>query len=427
VDASTVVVTGFAFDDDDDGVADVTLTASDSVTTTGMSDRLNFSLSSASANAIEALSEPIELLLASSSVEDAAANGNPAIDNTDDVPISIAPVTKVQIDGHLSDSDWQCTWVREEDLWDSAWNGSAPGDTNEILVIFADWDSTYLYLGIRGHVQGNSWILYLDTDVDGPDGYTDLTNIDHWERGATFSASGFKPDYEMGAYQHQGPYDGQSMWKFLSDSTSEDISAQVYMAFDPQHTYGYDGGSEMAIPWDVLYGLGPGQVPVDTKIGVVASVCWDPEPDGELGGDSAPSNISATLPEIDNFIEIVVDGDSDGVPDPTNSAGVDDIDVVGGIRILRAYPSPTVSTVNVSFVLGSLNAGDRRHEVRAEVFDITGRLVSTAFDGDLAPGSHTLTWHGNATDDTRAAAGIYFMRITVDSEVAGTAKMIRLR
>jgi hypothetical protein len=199
------------------------------------------------------------------------------------------------------------------------------------------------------------------------------------------------------------------------------------MAFDPQHTYGYDGGSEMAIPWDVLYGLGPGQVPVDTKIGVVASVCWDPEPDGELGGDSAPSNISATLPEIDNFIEIVVDGDSDGVPDPTNSAGVDDIDVVGGIRILRAYPSPTVSTVNVSFVLGSLNAGDRRHEVRAEVFDITGRLVSTAFDGDLAPGSHTLTWHGNASDDTRAAAGIYFMRITVDSEVAGTAKMIRLR
>ena len=428
VDASTVVVTGFAFDDDDDGVADVTLTASDSVTTTGLSDRLNFSLSSASANAIEALTGSIELLLAASSVEDAAANGNPVIDNEDDVPISIAPVTKVQIDGHVSDLDWQCTWVRHEDLWDSAWNGTEPGDTNEILVVFVDWDSTYLYLGIRGHVNGNSWILYLDTDVDGADGYTDLTRIDHWERGATFSASGFKPDYEMGAYQHQGPYDGQSMWKFLSDSTSEDISAQVYMAFDPQHTYGFAGGSEIAIPWDVLYSLGPGQVPVDTKIGVVTSVCWDPEPDGELGGDSAPSNTSATLPTIDNFLEVVVDGDSDGVPDPTNTAGVGDVEVTSQTRIMRAYPSPTTSATKVPMVLGSRSDASRgRYQVRAEVFDIAGRVVSTVFEGGLAAGGHTLTWDGTASGGRAAAAGIYFMRVTVDGEAAGTAKMVRLR
>ena len=114
------------------------------------------------------------------------------ITNLDDIPVEVAPITKYQIDGWLPDSDWSDPHVRHEDLWDSSWNGTAPGDTNEILVVFGDWDSTYLYLGIRGHVQNNSWILYLDTDVDGPLGYTDLTQIDKWERGATFTASGFK-------------------------------------------------------------------------------------------------------------------------------------------------------------------------------------------------------------------------------------------
>jgi hypothetical protein len=427
VDASSVVVTGFSFDDDDDGIADVTLTASDSLTNTGFDDRLNFSLSAASANAIEALTGDIELMLAASSVTDTAGNGNDAIDNQDNVPIDIAPVTKVQIDGHVSDSDWQCTYERLDDLWDSTWNGAAPGDTNEILVLFADWDSTYFYVGIRGHVQGNSWILYLDTDVDGPAGYTDLTAIDTWERGATFSATGFKPDYQMGAYQHQSAYDGQSMWRLLSPTTSENISGQVYMAFDPQHTYGYEGGSEIAIPWDVLYGLGPGEVPVGTKIGLVVSVCWDPEPNGELGGDSAPNNITATLPEIDNFLEVDVDQDNNGIPDQTDGAGVDVAAVATGTRLLSAYPSPSSSTARVPLVLdGPRGANRSTHAVEATVFDISGRRVRTVFQGGLSSGSHTLTWDGKGSGGEAVAAGIYFMRVTVDGRVIGSAKMVRL-
>jgi hypothetical protein len=173
VDASLVVKTGFSFDDDDDGVADVTMTGSDVLLTTGFEKRLDFDLSSATATALEALAGPIELMLAASTVQDAAGNGNDAVTNEDDVPVEMAPVTKIQIDGNLPDSDWGCYQEKIEDLWDSAWNGTSPGDTNEILVVFVDWDSTYLYLGIRGHVQGNSWILYLDTDVDGDSGYTD--------------------------------------------------------------------------------------------------------------------------------------------------------------------------------------------------------------------------------------------------------------
>ncbi len=427
INASTVVVTGMAFDDDDDGMADVTLTASDSLTTTGFAGRLSFELSGATAAALEALTGDIELLMAASAVEDAAGNGNEQVTNEDNIPVLVAPPTKVQIDGYLPDSDWECPRAKVEDWWDSAWNGASPGDTNEINVLFVDWDSTYLYLGIRGHVQGNSWILYLDTDVNGPDGFVDLTAIDHWERGASFSAAGFKPDYQYGAYQHQGAFDSHSLWELTSDTTSVDLSSQIVKAFDPQHNYGYDGGSELAIPWDVLYGLGANQVPVGTSIGIVASVCWDPEPDGELGGDVAPNNISASLPVVDNFEEIAVDSDNDGVPDPGCSVGVPAVDP-GGTLVLRAYPSPSRSGVNVPVVLGASSAsGGAGSDVMVDVYDIAGRRVVAVFAGRLPAGAHNFEWDGRTASGGIAGAGLYFMRVRVDGAEIGTAKIMRIR
>ena len=425
VDASTVVVTGFSFDDDDDGVAEVILTVSDVLTTTGTSKRLDFDLGEPSADALEALTGNIELMLVANSVQDAVGNGNETVTNADDVPVTIAPVTKIQIDGWVAEGDWTDPQLTCEDYWDSGWNGTAPGDTSEINVLFADWDSTYLYIGIRGFVGGNSWILYLDTDVDGPFGYTDLTAIDSWERGATFSAAGFKPDYQYGAYQHQGPYDSHSMWRLLAPTTSEDISSQVFMAFDPQHTYGYEGGSELAIPWDALYGLGPGIVPPGATIGIVASICWDPEPDSELGGDSAPSNVTAILPEIDNFCQVQVDADMDGRPDmeitpvPENALSAETL-------VYSAYPNPFQSQSRVPVLLAAPSGRIVNHAVSANVYDVTGRKVRTIYKGTLPSGRHLLDWDGRTDSGRSAAAGIYFMRITVNGKGIGTVKIIRM-
>jgi hypothetical protein len=428
INTSTVVVTGFGLDDDDDGMTDVTLTASDSLTTTGLAGRLSFDISPVTAAAIEALTGDIELLMAASTVEDAAGNPNEEITNIDNVPVLMAPPTKVQIDGYLPDSDWECPRLKLEDWWDSAWNGTDPGDTNEINIVFVDWDSTYLYLGIRGHVSGNSWILYLDTDVDGPDGYTDLTRIDHWERGATFTAAGFKPDYQYGAYQRQGAYDSHNLWRLTSDTTSVDMSSETVKAFDPQHTYGYDGGSEIAVPWGALFGLGTNRVPVGTVIGVVASVCWDPEPDGELGGDVAPNNVSAGLPAVDNFAEIVIDSDNDGVPDPGCGVGVPGAGPGAGTRVFHAYPSPSTSAVRVPVVLGAYSTADRaRAHIKVDVFNIAGRRVATVFSGSLAAGEHLFEWDGRTVSGEAAGPGLYFMRVTVDGAELGTAKIMRIR
>jgi hypothetical protein len=338
-------------------------------------------------------------------------------------------VTTVTIDGNVSDADWACAEARLDDPWDSSWNGSSPGDTSEILVLFADWDSTYLYLGIRGHVKGNSWLLYLDTDLGGAAGYTDLTAIDAWERGASFTAAGFKPDYEYGAYQHQGAYDSQGMWRILSATTSENISSQIYMAFDPLHVYGYSGGSEMAIPWDVLYGLGAGHVPAGCEIGLVASLCWDPEPSGEIGGDVAPNNVSAALPVVDNCFAVVVDENSDGVPDTGQRAGIPTRDLPTKSLVLGAFPSPAMGAVGVPVVLGASAATGSRSDrrVSADIFDIAGRKVRTVFAGRLGAGRHVMEWDGTTASGASAPAGIYIMRVKVDGEVVGSAKIARVR
>ena len=430
VQIASVVQTGFAVDDNDDGTAEVTLTGSETLTTGGTSSkRLDFDLTPGTASALEALNtSSLELLLAAGSVQDASSNPNLQITNLDNVAINFTPPTAIQIDGLINAADWSSPRWSCEDFWDSAWNSSAPGDTNEINALYVDWDDTYLYLGVLGRVQGNSWLLYLDADLDGPNGYTDLTAIDAWERGASFSGPGFRPDFQLGAYQHQGSFDGQSFWRLTGPTTSTDLSSQVIMAFDPQHLNGNNGGSELAIPWDVIYGLGPGTVPAGAKIAVVASVCWDPEPDGELGGDVCPNNVSATLPQVDNFCAVTVDVDGNGLPDPKNiTTGAPPDAGPSGIRVRAAFPNPAMGPTAVPLVLaGPAQGGKDHYNVRAEVFDLSGRRVRVLYSGSMPAGEHALRWDGRTESGVDAGAGIFFTRVVVDGKNAGTSKITRV-
>lgn len=310
-----VTLTGIAIDADGDGTADVTLDGGCSVLNGANAATLTLLVSNAVHTAIQGVSHTgMLLLLQAGAVRDVAGNACAALTSAGHVPVSYGPPTLVTLDGYFNPSEWPACAVAVADSGDSGWNPAA----NEIVSLGCQWDDTYLYLGIRGLATGNSWLLYLDTDPGGANGYTDLTAIDHWERGASFTAAGFKPDWQFGAYQHQGIYDGQSFWKLLSATTSADSSTAILAAFDPMHLNGFAGGSEIAIPWNTLYGLGAGHVPASCAIGFVASLAWDPEPSGVLGGDQAPDNLSATPPVLDDFELVTVDANGDGVPDPTD-------------------------------------------------------------------------------------------------------------
>lgn len=63
--------------------------------------------------------------------------------------------------------------------------------------------------------------------------------------------------------------------------------------------------------------------------------------------------------------------------------------------------SPVTGTASVSFTVATGG------QARLQVFDMTGRVVETLHDGDVAAGRHTLSWK------PETAGGIYFLRLDV--------------
>jgi hypothetical protein len=388
------------------GGASVTLPAGTPVVETGAAVTRTFVLDAATTAAVEALGLDLRLELAAGAVTDLSGVGNAAVTLADDVVVDAA-ATAIAIDGNIEADEWAGAHVLA-DSSDSQWTAA-----NEIDRLLVDWDDDYLYLAIDGQVTSNSWLLYLDVDPGAGAGPTDLSAIDAWERGAVFSAPGFAPDFQYGCYQHQSVYDGDGVWRLTSATTTENVSDEVVSAFDSQHLNGELSGSEIAIPWNTLYGLGAGMVPAGAEIALVASICWDPEPDGQLGGDSAPSNTAAALPAVDAAWTVTVDADGDGRPDTDAASAVPSPAAVRA-RLLPNVPNPFNPTTTLRYEI----PGPGPAEVELSIFDLRGRLVTTLVRGAVEPGEHRAVWDGRAADGRPVAAGTYFSRLKSGGQVS---------
>jgi hypothetical protein len=417
-----VTLTGIGVDENNNGIAEVTLTSGATVLNTGDASTIQIHVAPATAAAIEALTPgTLELLLAANSFYDVAGNGNAQVTNAADVRVIYGADTKITIDGLVDTGEWApYTLVVDDPDGDSQWHPTGQPLMNELYGLRVDWDADFLYIAVNGQVQSNSWILYLDTDPGGPDGQTNLTQIDAWERGATFTASGFRADFQYGCYQHQGAFDSDSFFSIDSATTTTSLSDSIISDFDSSHAYGVNGGSEMAIPWDVLYGLGPGQVPANARFSLVCSICWDPEPDGSLGGDSAPSNSSAALPIIDRVYTITIDHDGDGLPDEGATDVPDDGAGARRFALRQNSPNPFNPVTTLSFsLLGSA-------DVRLSVYDAAGREVATLLDRNMEAGAHSAVWDGRDREGRTLPSGVYFARLSIDKNV-GEIKMVLLK
>lgn len=384
----------------------VALSAGTTVVGSQPSASLTLAVDGATAALIEAQSAlgPLSLQLGAGAFVDVAANGNLAL-GAPGLPAAILG-TGIVIDGNVDAAEWAGAQVLD-DANDSAWTSA-----NEIDRLLVRWDSEYLYVAIDGQVSGNSWLLYIDKDPGSGLGQANLTATNAWERGATFTAPGFAPDFQYGCYQHQSQFDGDGFWQLLTPTTTQDRTGEIASAFDSFHTFGSASGSEIAIPWHTLYGLGAGAVPAGAQVALVASVCWDPEPAGVLGGDSAPSNLVAALPAVDNAWTVAVDADANGIPDGTWVAGVPSAGAPG-VRLLPNRPNPFNPETNIVFSIDGAGAAD----VSLAVFDVAGRLVRSLVDGSLEPGLHSRAWDGRDAQGRAASAGTYFARLSARGQV----------
>lgn len=65
--------------------------------------------------------------------------------------------------------------------------------------------------------------------------------------------------------------------------------------------------------------------------------------------------------------------------------------------------------------------------VELRIFDITGRLVRTLFNGELAAGDHASLWNGTDDAGQRVASGIYFYRLNVGEDFVQTRRMLLIK
>jgi len=107
---------------------------------------------------------------------------------------------------------------------------------------------------------------------------------------------------------------------------------------------------------------------------------------------------------------IYVYGEAPGVVSP---------EVPAEMGINGSYPNPFVAQAAISFSLPQAGRAS------VKVFDLSGRLVTTLADGEMAAADHTVVWDGCDASGKEVGAGVYFCRLQANGQTA-TQKMLRI-
>jgi hypothetical protein len=89
-----------------------------------------------------------------------------------------------------------------------------------------------------------------------------------------------------------------------------------------------------------------------------------------------------------------------GVPDPPVSAV---------FEVRPVAPNPFRDRASIGYSL------PQRGHANVAVYDVTGRLVATLFDGEAAAGAHVASWDGASASGRPAAAGVYRAVVRTDA------------
>ena len=155
---------------------------------------------------------------------------------------------------------------------------------------------------------------------------------------------------------------------------------------------------------------------------------WEP---GFIAVDGGPGSPYENLTTFD------FDGDalpgfgfpmpwSTGVESGDDGPAADDIGDAGegpGSRVMLSPAAPNPFRGSSTLTLTVFAPGAH---ARVRVYDVSGRIVTTLTDRELAPGRHDLTWDGRDTSGARVASGVYLIGATVAGERA-TARLVHLK
>jgi hypothetical protein len=90
------------------------------------------------------------------------------------------------------------------------------------------------------------------------------------------------------------------------------------------------------------------------------------------------------------------------------------------LTLMQNVPNPFNPSTTIGFYL------PEKSHVRVDVYDVTGRHMSTLIDEVRPGGSHSVEWNGVDKAGSTAASGVYFYRLIAGKTVL-TNKMVMLR
>jgi hypothetical protein len=94
-------------------------------------------------------------------------------------------------------------------------------------------------------------------------------------------------------------------------------------------------------------------------------------------------------------------------PDATTA-----VPLTGANAFALSAPRPNPFSREARFALEMERGGT----VQVSVHDLSGRLVTSLFEGEVSAGQHAFAWQGRRADGSAAPAGIYFVQVRAGAE-----------
>ncbi|MCD6102174.1 MAG: hypothetical protein J7J77_03890 [Candidatus Cloacimonetes bacterium] len=297
-----------------------------------------------------------------------------------------------------------------QELDDDSWWG----EYNDVKQIKVTWDNTYLYVAVDACCWDNNVILFIDIYDDY--GIQNMLDLNTWKR--AFKFYGTNPDFFLATW------DTNSNPKFFKMREGSSITADEVTIRDSAtfNTGNLNGGMEGAIPWETLYYDSLHTTQNYPKIKMLAVITTGA--DNLSGPDVAPDNLGGmpsngnSMAVLDNYAEITIDGDGDGLPDI-------DISPKDSLSFFKTPPFKAIS-LNVNKVIfpnGKVFAPNKGEIIKCklvtnrittfnvEIYSVTGEHICNA----VLFGEQEWQWDGRDGSNKLVPFGIYILRFVSDS------------
>ena len=228
---------------------------------------------------------------------------------------------------------------------------------------------------------------------------------------ASYSNPGFHPKYNPGkacesCHGVEEPEMIQAAWDYDGDQTVESAMGEVE---------GLVAKLEAQLPKRDGAVIGGGTVTaadsaaVANRLDLVAGIWtyWFVEEDRSKGMHNAKYTVQLLGKALnEKWANIEIERDDLTTPD--------------SYLLSQNYPNPFNPSTTIHFAI------PKTSEVRVDIYDMTGRHVTTLLNTAMSAGNYRVTWNGDDRDGAKVASGMYLYRLNAGS-FAMTKKMLLVK